>query len=68
MKDSEEGDIITNAEDIHALLPTSQGPFFGSTDYDEWYLHDVKDTIAILEGCDLDEKNFDVSYHYQASW
>lgn len=68
VKNYEEGNIIANAEDIHELLPTSAGPFFGSTDYDQWYLQDVKDTIAILEACDLDEKNYDVSYRYQASW
>ena len=26
-------------------LPTTSGFFFGSTDYDDWYWHDVKDCI-----------------------
>ena len=30
-------------ETAHAELPTQSGFFFGSTDYDKWYFHDVKD-------------------------
>jgi hypothetical protein len=26
-------------------LPTTSGFFFGSTEYDQWYWHDVKDCI-----------------------
>lgn len=31
------------------LLPTQSGFFFGSTEYDEYYFDDLKDTIKILE-------------------
>ena len=30
------------------LLPTTEGFFFGSTDYDEDYFYDIKETITIL--------------------
>ena len=30
-------------ETAHAELPTTNGFFFGSTDYDKWYFNDVKD-------------------------
>ena len=30
------------------LLPTQAGFFFGSTDYDEWYYHDVEDVLKQL--------------------
>lgn len=30
-------------------LPTMEGFFYGSTDYDEWYLNDVKDVIEHLK-------------------
>lgn len=30
------------------LLPTCDGFFFGSTDYDNWYFNDVKDTMNTI--------------------
>jgi uncharacterized protein YxjI len=30
------------------LLPTCEGFFFGSTDYDNWYFNDVKDTMKTI--------------------
>ena len=30
------------------LLPTCDGFFFGSTDYDNWYFNDVKDTLKTV--------------------
>jgi hypothetical protein len=64
----EDSQVIENAEEIAQLLPTQEGCFFGSTDYDMYYLEDVKSTIAILEVLDLDGKNYGISYVYQASW
>lgn len=43
----EDGGIIKNPEIAMKLLPTSEGFFFGSTDYDEYYLEDVKYTLEI---------------------
>lgn len=34
---------------VDSLLPTCNGFFFGGTEYDEWYLSGVQDTIAIIE-------------------
>lgn len=48
------------------LLPTQSGFFFGSTDYDEWYLQTIDQTIEILEKLDLENTND--SFYYQASW
>lgn len=31
------------------LLPTSQGFFFGSSEYDEWYYQDLEATLPIIE-------------------
>lgn len=45
------------------LLPTKDGFFFGSTDYDDDYLDDLRYTIDKLKDCD-----FDGEYIYQASW
>ena len=33
----------------HELLPTQEGFFFGSTDYDEWYFSDVKDCLRQMK-------------------
>ena len=32
------------------LLPTQDGFFFGSTDYDYWYFHDVKEVLVWVDG------------------
>ena len=57
------------------LLPTTQGFFFGSTDYDEYYMRDIEYTIEILEEA-LSEKVKDENgreyyssgYYYSSSW
>lgn len=33
----------------HSLLPTQDGFFFGSTDYDDWYFSDVKDCLKQMK-------------------
>lgn len=56
------------------LLPTTQGFFFGSQEYDEYYFMDIDETIEILEKAlkDIEEdenKGFDgYSYYYESSW
>ena len=51
-------DIIYKCEQVlkdkdqrkpHELLPTQEGFFFGSTDYDEWYFSDVKDCLRQMK-------------------
>lgn len=50
------------------ILPTTEGFFFGSTDYDEYYYQNIKDTIEFLEKeMDADGK-FNGDYYYEASW
>lgn len=62
----EAGKVIENAEVISKLLPTTDGFFFGSTDYNEWYLDGVKETIKIIDKClNLPET---WSLHYHSSW
>ena len=61
----EEGFVITNPEICEELLPSASGFFFGSTDYNEYYLEDVKDTVEILEKALLFT---DSDYAYQSSW
>lgn len=61
------GEIITNPEVCEELLPATSGFFFGSTEYNEYYLQDIKDTKAILEEALL-PKYENCEYEYQASW
>lgn len=56
---------LTLYEDI---LPTAEGFFFGSTEYDEDYIQDVEDTINILNNV-LEGTNFDTDkIIYLSSW
>ena len=41
--------VLANKELANELLPTSDGFFFGNTDYDEWYFEDVEDTVKRSE-------------------
>lgn len=66
--DYEDGQVIENKEIAEELLPTQGGFFFGSTDYDEWYMRDIDDTITILEKV-LAETNFENQIvFYSSSW
>ena len=58
-------------------LPTCSGFFFGSTDYDKWYFHDVVYTLEEIEnvinrfensviGLTGDNENYGIFYH--SSW
>lgn len=69
----EEGKIIENAEEIAEILPTQDGFYFGSTEYDEWYMQDIYSTIEILEKILKEEEEFNKlgfypEYEYRASW
>ena len=46
---------VINTEDVEVLLPTTSGFFFGSQEYDNWYLDDIQLTIDIID------KAFDLS-------
>ena len=58
------------------LLPTTEGFFFGSTEYDDWYFDDIKYTIHILtkviEFMKKEQLKHDYDNYYeviyQASW
>lgn len=63
----EDGQIMTNQEYAHKLLPTHSGFFFGSTDYDEYYLSDIESTIEIIEAV-LSDEDGEGDYYYRASW
>lgn len=61
----EDGKIIKDPTVANEHLPTESGFFFGNTDYNEWYLEDIKLTKKILEAC---IKDANAEYTYQSSW
>jgi len=65
-----DGQVVEDATICKKLLPTCSGFFFGSTDYDEYYVEYLTDTIAQLEGVikDAEESDKDVWFEYYASW
>ena len=50
------------------ILPTTDGFFFGSTAYDQWYVMDIQETIEQLEAILNDELFNNCDFLYQASW
>ena len=64
----EDGQIIEDSTIAEKLLPTQSGFFFGGTEYDEWYLNDVKDTIDIIKKV-LETTDFETQMiYYCSSW
>ena len=64
----EKGEYIVNPEIADELLPTTEGFFFGSTDYDQWYMEDIEHTIDILTNV-LNDTDFDLEMiTYCSSW
>jgi hypothetical protein len=63
----EKGQVIDDASIAESLLPTARGFFFGSTDYDQYYIEDLKHTKETLEAI-LAEDNADASFYYHSSW
>ena len=59
---------VLNPEVCEELLPTQCGFFFGNTNYDEFYIDDIKETVSILTKV-LEETNFDeYKIYYSSSW
>ena len=60
--------VVENPSDAAEHLPTQSGFFFGGTEYDEYYMEDIKNTIEALErelAYPVDEGT---KYYYQSSW
>lgn len=62
-----DGLIISNPATAEELLPTAEGFFFGGTDYDEYYLDDIKETAEMLER-ELAIEDNRADYYYHSSW
>lgn len=62
----EDGEYIEDPTVAKELLPTQEGFFFGGTEYDQYYVEDLKTTKEILENALALEGDGD--FYYQASW
>lgn len=63
----EDGEVLADPQIAETVLPTQGGFFFGSTDYDSYYLEDIKQTSEVL-GALLAEPDEDEDWYYQSSW
>lgn len=60
--------VIEDTSVAEEILPTTDGFFFGCTDYDEWYIDDIKNTIEFISDT-LKNTNFDTeTIVYCSSW
>ena len=70
VKHMEKGKKIENAEQIDEMLPVQSGFFFGSTNYDEYYMNDIDSTIEMLTKILKHEtpEGLYQYFQYRASW
>lgn len=62
------GKYVKDPSVAKELLPSTDGFFFGGTDYDEYYVSDIKKTIEIVKNV-LEETDFDTQMiYYISSW
>jgi len=64
----EEGELLADTSLAEELLPTTSGFFFGSTEYSQWYIQDLRDTVEQIDAVLKRNEDKEVSYYYQASW
>ena len=64
----EDGYNIINPEICEELLPTSSGFFFGNTEYNQWYMYDIQQTIEQLKRVIAETDWETETVYYQSSW
>lgn len=64
----EDGKYIKDPKLAEELLPTTDGFFFGSTDYNEWYLDNLKETISQIEPLLAEDDDGEGEFIYSPSW
>lgn len=64
----QDGLIVANPDICEKLLPSTDGFFFGSTEYNEWYIEGVKYTYETISKI-LEETDFEKQMiYYCSSW
>lgn len=64
-------EVLEDRSSAEDLLPTQEGFFYGTTEYDDWYFETLKQTVEKLEPL-IDDSPESPWYHwrftYQSSW
>ena len=63
----EDGMIIKDNSTAENILPVYKGFFFGSYQYDQYYLKDIYYTIDVLTEL-INNYNFEFGMYYHSSW
>ena len=58
--------VLADKQKAPELLPTANGFFFGSTDYDQYYFEDLESTVEIIDRCLALPTSWD--FEYRSSW
>ena len=59
--------VLEDRSSAEELLPTREGPFFGSYEYDDSYFENLQDTIEKIEAINLEDIS-DCDLYYHAWW
>lgn len=60
--------VLADEKKADELLPSTNGFFFGGTDYDDYYFDDLRYTIERLEKILNDPALKKCDFYYQSSW
>lgn len=60
--------IVAEPKKADELLPTRSGFFFGSTDYDDWYMQEMQHTADRIDKILADPAFVKADFYYQSSW
>lgn len=61
-------EVLADHSKAKHLLPTTDGFFFGGTEYDNYYFDDLRGTKKIIEDIQAEKDYEKYDYYYQASW
>lgn len=61
-------EIIADPKKARETLPTASGFFFGSTDYDDYYIQDLQYTADRISKILADSAFEKADFYYQSSW
>lgn len=67
-------EVLSNPQKAEKILPVRRGCFFGSYEYDEYFLNDLRDTVEIITPLLNEAKEYNGEKYlpetiiYQSSW
>lgn len=61
-------EVFVDVDHVESILPTTEGFFFGSSDYDDWYKHDLEYTVRLLTEAFNNPQYDNCSFEYNSSW